>query len=328
MSINEILSKDEIGALMQALSDGDVETANAPRRFSETDNAMEFDLTAPNSVDAIYVPTLELVEDRFTRLLRLSIYNLLRRHAEVSSSGVQVLTLAEYLSTLPSPCSINMLRVLPQHTNAMMMFESHLVETIVDLFYGGDGEPTRIEGRELTAAETRISHLLMRHVLEDIKKSWSALMPLDFEYLSTETNPQFATAMGASDGEIMIVNVINVLFDGHGGAFHILLPYSMLEPLRMRLLANVQNTNDEGDVPFRKGLLAGIAGIEVEIDATLAEIDLSLDDLLHLNPGDILPVELPGALALRVGGIPVWKGVYGKVGNARAVQIDGQWPRS
>lgn len=328
MSINEILSQEELGALVEAMADGAFDGELPERSNQDNDNAMEYDLTAPSGIDSIYLPTLELINDRLLRLLRVSLYNVLRKNAEVTSGGVQVLTLAEYLSTLPSPTSLNMLRLQPMHATSLLVFEPHLITTVVDLFFGGVGEVTPVGGRELTVSETRISQMLMRQVTRDVKTAWASMLKIDFDFLSTETNPQFATAIGVSDGEVMIVTVINVMFDAGGGAFHILLPYAMLEPLRSRLTADVQSTETGIDVEFRRGLVAGLGEVELEVDATLASVDLTLDELLHLSPGDILPMEFSSAIPLRIAGIPVWQGEYGKTGNARALRITGPHPRS
>jgi flagellar motor switch protein FliM len=173
--------------------------------------------------------------------MRISLFNMMRRTAEVSINGVQMLKFGEYVHTLFVPTSLNMVRFRPLKGTALITMEARLVFILVENFFGGDGRyHAKIEGREFTPTERRIIQMLLKLVFEDYKDAWAPVMDVGFEYLDSEVNPAMANIV--SPTEVIVVSSFHIELDGGGGDFHVAMPYSMLEPIRELLDAGCRAT--------------------------------------------------------------------------------------
>jgi len=260
------------------------------------------------------------VNERFARHMRISLFNMMRRTAEVSINGVQMLKFGEYVHTLFVPTSLNMVRFRPLKGTALITMEARLVFILVENFFGGDGRyHAKIEGREFTPTERRIIQMLLKLVFEDYKDAWAPVMDVGFEYLDSEVNPAMANIV--SPTEVIVVSSFHIELDGGGGDFHVAMPYSMLEPIRELLDAGVQSDKGDTDVRWSKALRDEIMDVKVELKAKLLETELSLRELMELRPGDIIPVEMPENLLVFVEDLPTFHAKMGRTKENVALKI-------
>ena len=324
MASPDLLSQDEIDALLHGVDGGDVET--------ESDDALspgvarQYDFASEDRIVRGRMPTLEMVNERFSRHFRISLFNMLRRSAEISVGGVDMLKFSEYVHTLFVPTSLNLIKMKPLRGTALLVFEPKLVYILVDNFFGGGGRyHAKIEGREFTPTETRIIHMMMELAFADLMKAWAPVMDVDFEYLSREVNPQFANIV--SPTEVVVVSKIHVELEGGGGDIHITLPYSMLEPIREVLDAGVQSDRTDIDDRWITALRDEVKNAEVELSSMLTEATLSLRDVMKMKPGDIIPIEMPEKVTIRAEDIPVFRGQLGVSHEQMAIKIVEQVER-
>lgn len=318
MAINDLLSQDEIDALLHGVSSGDVETeAEEPLGDGV---ARSFDFTSQDRIVRGRMPTLEMINERFARHFRISLFNFLRRSAEISVGAVQMLKFSEYVHSLLVPTSLNLVKAAPLRGTALFVFDPKLVFVVVDNFFGGDGRfHSKIEGREFTMMELRIVHMMLDEVFKDLREAWNPVMPLAFEYQSSEVNPQFANIVSPS--EVVVVSSFHVELEGGGGDLHITMPYSMLEPIREMLDAGVQSDRTEIDERWTKALHQEMKEATMEINCTLTEAKLSLRDVLKLKVGDVIPVDIPDLVTVQAEDIPVFRGMFGVSKENYAVKI-------
>ena len=320
----DLLSQDEIDALLHGVDGGDVETESdeglAPGE------ARNYDFASEDRIVRGRMPTLEMINERFSRHFRISLFNMLRRSAEISVGGVDMLKFSEYIHTLFVPTSLNMIKIKPLRGTALLVFEPKLVYILVDNFFGGDGRyHAKIEGREFTPTETRIIHMLMELAFSDLTKAWAPVMDVDFEYLNREVNPQFANIV--SPTEVVVVSKIHVELEGGGGDIHITMPYSMVEPIREILDAGVQSDRTDIDDRWINALREEIKNAEVELCSMLTETTISLRDVMKMKPGDIIPIEMPEKVMIRAEDIPVFRGQLGVSREQMAIKIQEQIER-
>ena len=324
MSSADLLSQDEIDALLHGVGGGDVETESD--EGLSPDEARSYDFASEDRIVRGRMPTLEMVNERFSRHFRISLFNMLRRSAEISVGGVDMLKFSEYVHTLFVPTSLNMIRLKPLRGTGLLVFEPKLVYILVDNFFGGGGRyHAKIEGREFTPTETRIIHMLMELAFHDLVKAWQPVMDVDFEYLSREVNPQFANIV--SPTEVVVVSKIHVELEGGGGDIHITLPYSMLEPIREILDAGVQSDRTDIDDRWITALREEVRNAEVELSSQLTETSLSLRDVMQMKPGDIIPIEMPEKVVIKAEDIPVFRGQLGVSREQVAIKISEQIER-
>ncbi len=319
--MSDLLSQDEIDALLHG-----VDEVEEDDLLDDREGATIYDFTSQDRIVRGRMPTLELVNERFARHLRISLFNMMRRNAEVSINGVQMVKFGEYVHTLFVPTSLNMVRFRPLKGTGLITMEARLVFILVDNFFGGDGRfQAKIEGREFTPTERRIIQLLLKTVFEDYKESWAPVMDVEFEYLDSEVNPAMANIV--SPTEVVVVSSFHIELDGGGGDFHITLPYSMIEPIRELLDAGVQSDKQDTDMRWAKALQDEIMDVPVDLSTTLLEQQLTLRDIMEMKVGDIIPVEMPEHMLVRIEDLPTFRGKLGRKGDHVAVRIEERIPR-
>ncbi|MGR6839123.1 flagellar motor switch protein FliM [Aliivibrio wodanis] len=316
--MTDLLSQDEIDALLHGVDDVEDEVVGGA---DENVGSMKnFDFSSQDRIVRGRMPTLELINERFARHMRISLFNMLRKTAEVSINGVSMVKFGEYQNTLYVPTSLNMVRFRPLKGTALVTMEARLVFILVENFFGGDGRfHAKIEGREFTPTERRIIQLLLKVIFEDYKEAWSPVMGVEFEYLDSEVNPTMANIV--SPTEVIVVSSFHIEVDGGGGDFHVVFPYSMVEPIRELLDAGVQSDKMDTDVRWSKALRDEIMDVPVEMKVNLLETEISLRDLMDLETGDIIPVEMPEAATVFVEELPTYRGKVGQSSDKLAVQI-------
>jgi flagellar motor switch protein FliM len=312
----EILNQDEIDALLKGVDDGEVATELPP---DEPGKAKEYDLATQVRIVRGRMPTLEMINDRFARLFRVGLYNMLRRTPEISVAPVKVQKFTEYTQNLHVPSSLNLIKINPLRGTALVTIDATLVFAIVDNFFGGTGRYAKIEGREFTLTEGRVVQMVLRDVFANLTEAWSVCTPITIEYLNSEINPHFANIVSPS--EIVVVTAFRIELEGGGGELHITLPYAMIEPIRDLLDSGVQSDRMERDESWNKTLRAEIEEAEVELIPVLGHTTLTLGRLVDLRPGDVIPCDFDGEVTLLAEGVPVLRGGFGVSRGQQAVKV-------
>jgi flagellar motor switch protein FliM len=315
MAVQDLLSQDEIDALLHGVDDGLVQTENA----AEPGSVKSYDLTSQDRIVRGRMPTLEMINERFARYTRISMFNMLRRSADVAVGGVQVMKFGEYVHSLYVPTSLNLVKIKPLRGTALFILDAKLVFKLVDNFFGGDGRHAKIEGREFTPTELRVVRMVLEQAFVDLKEAWQAIMEVNFEYINSEVNPAMANIVGPS--EAIVVSTFHIELDGGGGDLHVTMPYSMIEPVREMLDAGFQSDLDDQDERWINALRQDVLDVDVPIGATVARRQLRLRDILHMQPGDIIPVEMPENMIMRANGVPAFKVKMGSHKGNLALQV-------
>jgi flagellar motor switch protein FliM len=316
VSDDKILDQDEIDALIHGVDTGAVNTTPEPG----PGEVRSYDFNNQMRIVRGRMPTLEMINERFARLFRVSLYNLLRRTAEISVQPIQVKKFSEYVHTLHVPTSLNLVKMNPLRGTALLVLEPKLVFAVVDNFFGGTGRHAKIEGREFTATEQRIIHMVLRNVFSDLHEAWSHVAPIELEFVQSEINPHFANIVSPS--EIVVVTSFHIEVDGGGGNLHVTMPYSMIEPLREILDAGVASDRVEKDERWMVTLREEIEDAEVQLTTRLGHCNITLATLLNLKPGDIVPCDFQGKVTVLAEDVPVFRGSYGLSHGLQAVKVE------
>ncbi|MAF00831.1 flagellar motor switch protein FliM [Herbaspirillum sp.] len=316
--MQDLLSQDEIDALLHGVDDGDI----GPEEEVDAAGVKSYDLSSNDRIVRGRMPTLEMINERFARYTRISMFNFLRRSADVSSGGVQIMKFGEYIHTLYVPTSLNLVKMRPLRGTALFILDAKLVFKLVDNFFGGDGRHAKIEGREFTPTEVRVVQLILTQVFTDMMEAWHPVLPVEFEYVGSEVNPAMANIVSPS--EVVVVSTFHIELDGGGGDLHLTIPYSMIEPMREVLDAGTQTDHDEVDERWQQSMREDILDAKVEVHGTVVERDISLREVAKLKAGDVIPVEMPEEFILEANGIPVFSGKLGISDDNLAVKIIDQ----
>jgi flagellar motor switch protein FliM len=318
MSNKDLLSQDEIDALLSGVDSGDVDTA--PVDDAPADGVRPYSLASQDRIVRGRMPTLEMINERFARNLRIRLFNLLRRSPVISVEGVQLIKFGEYVHTLLMPSNLNVIKIKPLRGSALLVCNPKLVYALVDCFFGGDGRfHTKIEGRDFTGTEMRIVRKIVDMSFESLSEAWEPVLPLQFEYMNSEVNPHFANIVTPS--EVVVVSTFHVDVEGGAGHLHITMPYAMLEPIRELLDAGIQSDTAEKDARWGMLLQEEVKSATVTLGTLLTSTEITVGDLLNFKAGDVLRMEIPDTLTAHVDEVPLFRAKYGVSRGNYALQV-------
>ncbi len=315
----DILSQDEVDALLGGVDDGAIDTSADDQPADG--EVRSFDFNNQERIVRGRLPTLEMINERFARYFRVSFFNLLRKSPEISVNGIEMIKFSEYIHTLYVPTSLSLIKMAPLRGTGLIMLDPKLVFILVDNFFGGDGTiHAKIEGREFTHTELRVIEKVIHICFADMVKAWEAVMSVEFSYHNHEVNPHMANIV--SPTEVIVVSNFHVELDGGGGDIHIVFPYSMIEPIRTVLDAGVQS--DHGDIDERWAILLKeeLMHAKINIQAIFAEKQIPVSDLINFKAGDIIPIEMPEQVMMLAEDMPIIRGQYGEHQGASAVKVE------
>ncbi|MFO1319747.1 MAG: flagellar motor switch protein FliM [Burkholderiales bacterium] len=314
---DDILSQEEVDALLRGVS-GEPEEVE-----SEAGNGgvRAYDIGRQERIVRGRMPTLELINERFARLLRLGLYNFMRRSAEISINPVKVQKYGDFVRNLVVPTNLNVVHANPLRGSGLVIIEPTLVFQVVDHLFGGSGQiHTRIEGRDFTPTEQRVIQRLLDVIFAEFSKAWAPVYPLNLEYVRSEMNTQFANI--CTPTEVVVTASFTVDLGSGGGDVFVCLPYSTLEPIRDIIYSTFQADRAESDLRWVKMMTRQVQGAEVEVVATLATATLTLRELMDLEVGDVIPLNIPDHVKAEVDGIPVLECKYGVANGQYALKVD------
>ena len=314
---DNFLSQEEVDALLKGVN-GDQDDVSVAE---DTSGVRTYNLATQERIVRGRMPTLEIINERFARLLRVGLFNFLRRSAEVSVGSVRVSKYSEFIRNLVVPTNLNLVHMKPLRGTALMVFDPGLVFLLVDNLFGGDGRfHTRVEGRDFTQTEQRIILRILDIVFEAYTKSWEPVFPVEFEYIRSEMNTQFANI--ATPNEVVVSSTFTVELGSVSGQIHFCMPYSMIEPIRDALTSSLQGEALEVDKRWIRLMTQQIQIAEVELVAVLGTGRASFDDILNMKVGDVIPITVPEQIQATVDGVPVMDCTYGVLNGQYALKVE------
>jgi flagellar motor switch protein FliM len=314
----DFLSQDEVDALLKGVTG---ETDEPEEGGEDGGGIRSYNLGTQERIVRGRMPTLELINERFARYLRIGLFNYMHRNAEISVGPIRVQKYSEFIRNLVVPTNLNLVQAKPLRGTALFVFDPNLVFLVVDNMFGGDGRfHTRVEGRDFTATEQRIIQGLLTVVFTEYSKSWKPVYDINFEYIRSEMNSQFANI--ATPAEIVVSTTFTLEFGGATADMHICFPYSMMEPIRDLLYSTMQSDQLSTDKRWIGTLRKQLQGAEVEIVAQLGTASVTLRQILKLRAGDVIPLNIPERIHAMVDNVPLIECTYGQQSGQYALKVE------
>jgi flagellar motor switch protein FliM len=319
----DFLSQDEVDALLNGVTG----VTDEPAQQQDTSGVRPYNLARQERIVRGRMPTLEIINERFARLLRIGLFNFVRRTAEISVGPVRVVKYSEFVRNLVVPTNLNLVQIKPLRGTALLIFNPDLVYLIIDNLFGGNGQfHTRVEGRDFTQTEQRIIQRMLAVVFEDLEKAWQPVYPIGLEYVRSEMNTQFANI--ATPNEVVVVTTFNIELGTAGGEFHICMPYSMIEPIRDVLCSSLQGESVDVDKRWVKMLSKQVQAADVELIVNLGKAELTLQQVLNMQPGDVISLAIAQPLVAEVDSVPVMECKCGVFNGQYALKVERLLPAS
>ena len=312
------LSQAEVDALLEGVTG---ESQQVEKETPVNEGVRGYNLSNQERIVRGRMPTMEIVNERFSRNLRLGLFNFIRRSPEISVGAVKAQKYSAFLRELVVPTNFNVMAVRPLRGNGLVVCEPTLLFGVIDSLFGGNGKfHTRIEGRDFSPTEQRVIARLVEVISEEYKKAWSGVYPLELHYQRSEMQPQFATV--ATPSEIVVTTSFTLEIGDITGSLHICIPYSTLEPIRDVLYSTVQGDAMEVDRRWIRLLSHEIQAAELTLVAELAKTDATVEQLLAMQVGDFLELERAPNIQAKVEGVPLFECQYGTHKGKYALRID------
>lgn len=330
-SVDDIMSGDGEG------QEGDDEASARILNQDEIDSLLGFDdeiggnetsgvMALINSAMVNYerLPMLDIVFDRLVRLMSTSLRNLTSDNVEVSLDQVSTVRFGDYMNSIPLPAMLSVFKAEEWDNNGLMVTDSALIYSIVDVLLGGrKGESSiRVEGRPYTTIETKLVERMVHVTLAGVSSAFDPLSPVSFNLDRMETNPRFATI--TQTGNACVLARLRLDMGERGGRMEILIPYATLEPIRALLLQQFMGEKFGRDSIWENHLTQELYKTDVQLQAVLGEMSVPLGEMLNWQPGDqiLLNTTTNDYLELRCGDFPMFKGPVGQRQGNIAVMVE------
>ncbi|MBP6718368.1 MAG: flagellar motor switch protein FliM [Rhodoferax sp.] len=312
------LSQEEVDALLEGVTG---ESQKLAEEVLESGEVRPYNISSQERIVRGRMPTMEIVNERFARNLRVGLFNFIRRSPEISVGPVTVQRYSAFLRELAVPTNFNIVAIRPLRGSGLIVCEPALVFGVIESLYGGAGKfQTRIEGRDFSATEQRVINRLVNVITEEYKKAWTGIYPLELDYQRSEMQPQFANV--ATPSEIVISTSFQLEIGEITGAVHFCIPYATLEPIRDVLYSSTQGDSLEVDRRWVNVLTQEIQAAEVVLVAELATADATVEQLLAMKAGDFIELDRKPRIQATIDGVPIFECQYGTHNAKYALKIE------
>ncbi len=333
-----LLSAEELAALSEGIDDG---TIAIDTGFNLTTRVKKHDLASEDSTLGVNTSSLEMINERFVRLFRMGLMDVLRTSPRINPTRAQIVRFGDYLKDMRPPLAVNTVRINPLRGFSLVMIEPTLVFSSLDNFFGGTGSgmpanqkrragdkagegasnalaPTRM----FTATESRVISIILEVFFRALKEAWAPLMVVEFEHVSSEINPQFAQI--ADENDLVISSRFETeSVGGNKGFVDLVYPYAALKPFREMLRNRVQaDGSADSDMKWREDLTKAVGDSMVELQVLLGQVVDDYQRIESLKEGDLLFFKKPELATIYIGDLPAFECQVGMAGPNVAIRIE------
>jgi flagellar motor switch protein FliM len=314
----DTLSSDEVDVLLHSVDEGGI-TLKCSSESESTVSIANYDLIGQEGIVRGRIPTLERINERFSRHFSVSLFDFLKKPADISTKDVKVLPFSDYTQSLSALDNLNIIHFPSLKNQALVVMESQLIFTAVDHFFGGSGQfVNKAERSDFSPTEMRIIRLMMDLLCKDLQQAWKPVIDIDMKYVSSEINPQ-ATHIIAPLERVVVLTLF-VALKGGGGNINIVLPFSILDSINERL-----DTKTSGkrvvDKVWQENLKREVLRGDIPIKSLLVERKMTVQDVVNFQEGDVISIDMPDIVAIQAENVAILKGKIGLLDGRYAIQV-------
>ncbi|HXW68093.1 MAG TPA: flagellar motor switch protein FliM [Dissulfurispiraceae bacterium] len=316
--MEDILSQDEVDALLKGISDGEIETD----KLENTAGVKAYDFTGQEKIVRGRMPSLDIANERIARSFRLSLSAAIRRMVDVTNVNVTITKFYDFMRGVPFPSSINIFKIEPLRGFGLLVFDASMIFSLIEYFFGGTGKGYyKPEGREFTLIEQKIIHKVVLMFFDDMEAAWKPVHPIKPVYVRSEMNPQFVTIVTPVDVVIKVEFVLEI--EGRLCKAFLCIPYGAVEPIKEKLYSAFATDRDELDVKWLMRLKERLLETSVTMTGVLGTTILPLSEVLALKEDDVLVLDtnVDEDLGVKVEEIVKFRAKFGLHKGYKAVKI-------
>lgn len=278
----KILSQNEVDALLNVVREGDVATE---AKSGGSSNLQAYDFTKQRKLVRARMPGLKIVFDRFQRTYRQTLSSLVRKVVVVEYLQTEFMRYSEWISTLPNPSCLNILRLSPLIGQSIVSLEPNFVFTLIDNIFGGGrvSQNKKKEG-DFTTIELKMIQKLVQYFTGDLEKAWSTLYELEFEFVRTDTNPEYVSIMAPSD--VVVVTDFGINFEDTASKMQLAIPLFAMDPIKQLLSDHTYVEQSQPNPNWKIWLGQNLQSSKINSKVILGRSQVTMNQVLNLKPGD------------------------------------------
>ncbi|PCJ26682.1 MAG: hypothetical protein COA96_05020 [SAR86 cluster bacterium] len=308
--MSELLSQNEIDALVTSAD------PNEPgARIVTFDDYELYDLASGMHRVKGWSHDVKIVDERFQTNLSIKLLGLLHKSVEVKRKEILISKYATYAKSLSAPTSINVFSLSGMMGYSAIVLNPSLVHALVNAFFGGGSRQTQIEARDFTHTEQRVIKLILKTIIETMKDSWKELSELKFTAIETEVNPENLSAY--SDTDVLMIRSFSLEFSGGGGEIHLVIPGTTVDSIFRNRKSKALNSQ----MSSKEIMKLRAMSYEADVTAELTGANLTIGEIFRLAEGDIISVDSPEKIDVKVNGVVKYKAMMGEIGGKVCLKV-------
>lgn len=318
----EVLSQNEIDALLSAISAGEMNLEDAKNKEEEK-KVKKYDFKRPNKLSKDQLRTLQMIHETYARLNTTMLSGQLRSSIQIQVISVDQITYEEFVRSIPEFTIMGIFETGSLDGNAILELNPNIVFTIIDRLFGGPGEAMAVS-RELTDIELTVIERVILQLLNNLKESWETIIEVSPRIEQIETNPQFVQIVAPN--EMVVLITFEVRIGNSEGMMNMCFPTPLIDPIIPKLSAEywfsaIKKDKTNENIMALKNRLEKVS---VPLMVNLGNTKITLEQLLNLRKGDVLKLNAhkDKALDVYVGNKLKFKAIPGTEGNKLAVSIE------
>ncbi len=307
---DEVLSPEE----REALS-GDVE------ELTDEAGVMTYDFYSPAHINKSSLPALAIINEKIIESLNEGLTDLLQREVEVTANDIEINRYGDFIHSLPTLTDTNIINISKIDAQALVCLDGALIEIVMDSYFGGEGKLGEIDEKQtFTGTEISLSNKILEMFLQANKNAWAKTEPLEFQFVQRELQPKLINLIDESD--LVVISQFKVSLDEEASYIRIAYPYKSLEPIKHSLRSMVPVQDSEADMQWKRQLFNSVKAAPIELNTVLTEFNLSVDEIINLKTGDVIPFSMPDSVTVYSSTTPIFTGKIGSVNDSVAVSIN------
>ncbi len=335
--MSDVLDQSEVDALLAAVESGEIvdpdrSAGGQSSRASgdaliysyspatEPHDVRLYDFKRPERVSKDQMRSLESLHDGFARNLGASLSGFLRTIVECRVATIEQLTYSEFIHALPNPTCFNLVQAPPLEGQLCLELSPLIIYPIMDRLLGGSSAELFIPQRPLTSIELRLVGRITDRALASLTEAWSDLATVNFELVDTESNPQLVQIVAPN--EVVVVVGFELKMGSRAGTMSFCIPFNVIEPVISKLgsqswFAYARRVKRQNQA---ESIAASLKHAKLLVQAYLGEALITVDELLDLQPGDVIQTQKSRTdpLILRIEGQNKFAGTIGQHRGMRA----------
>lgn len=319
-SNEKILSQNEVDMLLNAVRDGAVETG---ANTNAGENLLKYDFTKQRKLVRSRMPGLKIIFDRFQRTYRQTLSSLVRKNTVVEFLQTEMLRYSEFIGSLPNPSCLTIMRMSPLIGQTIISMEIPFVYTLIDNIFGG-GKMRQFQKSEgdFTTIELKMIQKLAQYFYTDLEKAWATLYEINFEFVRTDTNPEYVSIVAPSD--VVVVSDFGVSFEETSTRMQLVIPLFALDPIKQLLSDHTFVEQSQPNPNWKIWLADSLRGSKANLRVEVGNAEVTLGQILSLQNGDTIQLErlATSPLPLYVEGVRKFSVRMGSSCGKKAVQVE------